>query len=62
MGETIGKESVDMEKYECPCGYVYDPEKGDPEHGVAPGTPWENVPEDWKCPWCGLEKDAFYEA
>ncbi|MDO5298227.1 MAG: rubredoxin [Clostridia bacterium] len=51
-----------MEKYECPCGYVYDPEQGDPEHGVAPGTPWENVPDDWKCPWCGLGKEEFYEA
>ena len=39
-----------MQKYECPCGYVYDPEQGDPDNGVAPGTPWENVPEDWVCP------------
>ena len=35
-------------KYECPCGYVYDPALGDPENGVAPGTAWEDVPEDWK--------------
>ena len=42
-----------MEKYICPCGYVYDPEKGDPDNGVAPGTAWENVPEDWVCPVCG---------
>ena len=39
-----------MKKYECPCGYVYDPELGDPDNGVAPGTPWEDVPEDWVCP------------
>ena len=41
-------------KYVCDiCGYVYDPELGDPENGVAPGTPWEEVPEDWVCPLCG---------
>ena len=49
-------------KYECPCGYVYDPAEGDPENGVAPGTAWEDVPEDWVCPTCGLGKDAFYPA
>ncbi len=48
-----------MEKYVCPCGYVYDPSIGDEETGVAPGTPWESVPEDWVCPVCGLGKDAF---
>ena len=37
-----------MDKYECPCGFVYDPAAGDPEHGVAPGTPWEQVPADWE--------------
>ncbi len=48
-------------KYVCPCGYEYDPAAGDPENGIAPGTPWENVPEDWLCPVCGLGKDAFTE-
>ncbi len=48
-----------MDKYECPCGYVYDPAKGDPEHGIAPGTPWEKVPDSWICPVCGLGKDLF---
>ena len=48
-----------MEKYICPCGYEYDPAVGDPDNGVAPGTAWENVPEDWACPVCGLDKDAF---
>ncbi len=49
-----------MKKYECiACGYIYDPEQGDPENGVAPGTPWEQVPEDWKCPLCGVGKDMF---
>lgn len=46
-------------KYVCPCGYEYDPKRGDPENGIAPGTAWENLPEDWTCPTCGLGKDAF---
>lgn len=33
-----------MDKYECPCGYVYDPAEGDPDNGIAPGTAWEDVP------------------
>ena len=48
-----------MDKYVCPCGYVYDPAVGDPEHGIAPGTPWEQVPESWECPICGMGKDVF---
>ncbi len=48
-----------MGKYECPCGYIYDPEAGDPEGGIAPGTKWEDIPDDWICPICGLGKDAF---
>ena len=43
------------------CGYVYDPEVGDPDNGVAPGTPWEEVPEDWVCPLCSVGKDQFSE-
>ena len=47
-------------KYVCDiCGYVYDPELGAPDNGVAPGTPWEEVPEDWVCPLCGGGKDQF---
>ena len=49
-------------KYVCDiCSYVYDPELGDPDNGVAPGTPWEEVPEDWTCPLCGVGKDQFSE-
>ena len=48
-------------KYVCPCGYEYDPAIGDPENGIAPGTAWEDVPADWVCPVCGLDKDAFEE-
>ena len=49
-----------MDKYVCDaCGYVYDPAAGDPEHGIAPGTPFEKLPDDWTCPLCGLGKDMF---
>ena len=49
-----------MDKYVCDmCGYIYDPSEGDPDNGVAPGTPWEKVPEDWVCPLCGVGKDQF---
>ena len=41
------------------CDYVYDPAKGDPETGIAPGTPFEEIPDDWACPLCGLSKEAF---
>ena len=50
-----------MKRYVCPCGYVYDPEKGEPEQGVAPGTAWEDVPANFECPVCGLGKDSFEE-
>ncbi|MBR6552542.1 MAG: rubredoxin [Clostridia bacterium] len=48
-----------MEKYVCPCGYEYKVAQGDPENGVAPNTPWGEVPADWVCPVCGLGKEAF---
>lgn len=48
-----------MQKYECPCGYVYDPKVGDPENGASAGTAWDDVPGDWVCPVCGLGKGAF---
>lgn len=53
------QEETNMTKYECPCGYVYDPELGDPDSGIAPGTAFEDIPEDWVCPVCGLDKSAF---
>ena len=47
-------------KYVCTvCGYVYDPEAGDPDSGIAPGTPFEEIPDDWACPVCGVGKDMF---
>ena len=46
-----------MERWICTvCGYVYDPEIGDPDNGVEPGTSFEDLPEDWVCPDCGVEK------
>jgi len=49
-----------MKKYQCTvCGYIYDPEVGDPEAGIAPGTAFEDLPDDWVCPECGVEKDMF---
>lgn len=51
-----------MKKYVCDvCGYVYDPENGDPENGIAPGTPFEALPDSWACPLCGVGKDEFSE-
>ena len=52
-----------MDKYECSvCGYVYDPEMGDPDSGIKPGTPFEDLPDDWVCPVCGASKDKFEKA
>lgn len=49
-----------MDKYECTvCGYVYDTAEGDVENGIAPGTKFEDLPEDWTCPVCGVGKSEF---
>ena len=49
-----------MAKYKCTvCGYIYDPELGDPDGGIAAGTPFEDVPDDWVCPVCGAAKSEF---
>ena len=49
-----------MDKYVCNvCGYVYDPEAGDPDNGVAAGTAFDDVPDDWACPVCGAGKSDF---
>ena len=54
------KHFVTMKKYRCTvCEYIYDPEAGDPENGIAPGTPFEELPEGWICPVCGESKSAF---
>ena len=49
-----------MAKYRCSiCNYLYDPELGDPEGNIPPGTPFEKLPEGWVCPVCGASKDQF---
>lgn len=49
-----------MKAWQCiVCGHIYDESKGDPEHGIAPGTRWEDVPDDWECPDCGVAKADF---
>jgi len=49
-----------MDKYKCTvCGYIYDPEKGDPDNGQGPGTSFENLPDGWVCPECGAPKSEF---
>ncbi len=49
-----------MKNYVCTaCGYVYEPATGDPEHNIAPGTSFEDLPDDWVCPVCGVGKDMF---
>ena len=57
--QTISRRTV-MKKYECiVCGYVYDPEEGDPDNGIEPGTAFEDLPDDWVCPDCGAGKEDF---
>ena len=49
-----------MEKYRCIiCDYIYDPALGDPDNGVAPGTSFDDIPDDWACPLCGADKSNF---
>ncbi|QGY39994.1 rubredoxin [Pseudodesulfovibrio cashew] len=57
---TDQKERDPMQKYVCDiCGYVYDPEVGDPDNDIAPGTSFDDLPDDWTCPICGADKDSF---
>lgn len=59
-GFYLSKGGSFMKKYICTvCGYVYDPANGDPDSGIAPGTAFEDIPEDWVCPVCGVAKDMF---
>jgi rubredoxin len=52
-----------MEKWKCTvCSYIYDPAVGDPDSGIAPGTPFEKIPDDWVCPVCGIGKEMFEKA
>lgn len=58
--EIKKEEAPKMAKYKCSvCGYIYDPELGDPDGGIKPGTPFEKLPDGWICPVCGAAKDQF---
>jgi rubredoxin len=58
--KTTSNQIEDMDRYVCIlCGYVYDPAEGDPEGGIPAGTPFEELPEDWVCPACGVGKEYF---
>lgn len=49
-----------MKKYKCKiCGHIYDPEIGDPDSDIAPGTSFDNIPDTWKCPICGVTKKDY---
>lgn len=54
--------SDEPSEYRCTvCGYIYDPEEGDPENDIPPGTPFEELPDDWNCPVCGVPQEDFDE-
>ena len=57
--QSYHKGGSSMDKYKCVCTYEYDPAVGDPDNGIAPGTPFEELPDDWKCPFCGAGKEVF---
>lgn len=60
VAEKEEKKEVGMAKYRClVCGYIYEPEHGDPDNGVKPGTAFEDLPDDWVCPVCGADKSQF---
>src|SRR3954447_19876424 len=53
-------EAVTKQQYICTsCGFIYDPDEGDPDGGIPPGTPFEDIPDDWFCPVCGARKKDF---
>ncbi len=59
MSEPVVETQV-LDRYECrACGYVYEPDKGDSKHPVAPGTPFAELPPDWRCPVCGVKTSQF---
>ena len=53
------KKTTIMTKFKCPCKYTYDPEKGDPKQNIPPGTPFEDLPDTWRCPRCKRKKEKF---
>ena len=62
QNKVKNKRRKKMKVYVCgACGYEYDPAVGDPDNGIQPGTAFEDLPEDWTCPICGMGKDVFEE-
>ena len=62
VAETPKEATPKMAKYRCTvCGYIYDPEKGDPDSNMKPGTAFGDLPDDWVCPICGAAKSEFEE-
>ena len=60
MDWPLNAKSIKMRKFQCNiCGFVYDESVGDLAHGIKPGTLWEDIPEDWVCPECGVVKADF---
>jgi rubredoxin len=58
--QTVAPPEAEAQRWLCEmCGFIYDPEEGDPDSGIAPGTPFEDIPDDWMCPICGAEKSDF---
>jgi rubredoxin len=62
VGAATNQREARMKRYVCQvCGYVYDPAVGDPDNGIAAGTSFQDLPDDWVCPDCGAGKDQFEE-
>ena len=60
MNESASSQASETREFSCLyCGYIYDEAAGDPDNGIAPGTRWDDLPEDWCCPHCSAEKDGF---
>ena len=63
MSQASSDSGHGYKEYSCLyCGYIYDEQAGDPDSGIAPGTRWEDIPDDWCCPHCSAEKDGFEPA
>jgi rubredoxin len=59
-GVSSHRKELVMQKWRCTvCDYIYDPEEGDPDSGIEPGVSFEELPDDWVCPDCGVDKDSF---
>lgn len=60
IADAIEEDEEALQRYVCiPCGWIYDPVEGDPDSGIAPGTPFKDIPDDWTCPACGVGKEYF---